>query len=66
MSFLEMEDRGAKVIDRLSSDLVIEFPYMKGFPVRKLKNMRKFAGAWRDLAIRAACCCTKYRGSIIV
>jgi hypothetical protein len=37
MSFLELEDRGAKVIDRLSSDLVIEFPYMKGFPVGKLK-----------------------------
>jgi hypothetical protein len=48
MSFLELEDRGAKFIDRLSSDLVIEFPDMKGFPVRKLKNIRKFAAAWHD------------------
>ena len=28
-----------------------EFPDMKGFSVRNLKYMRKFAGAWRDTAI---------------
>ena len=44
----EREGWGAKVIDRLSSDLLHEFPEMKGFSVRNLKYMRKFAGAWRD------------------
>ncbi|MDO8872895.1 MAG: PDDEXK nuclease domain-containing protein [Methanoregula sp.] len=44
----EREGWGAKVIDRLSLDLIIEFPDMKGFSVRNLKYMRKFAAAWRD------------------
>ena len=44
----EREGWGAKVIDRLSSDLMHEFPEMKGFSVRNLKYMRKFAEAWRD------------------
>lgn len=44
----EREGWGAKVIDRLSTDLIIEFPEMKGFSVRNLKYMRKFAEAWRD------------------
>lgn len=44
----EREGWGAKVIDRLSSDLLHEFPDMKGFSVRNLKYMRKFAGAWCD------------------
>jgi len=39
MSFLELEDRGAKVIDRLSTDLMHEFPEMKGFPVNYLKPL---------------------------
>jgi predicted nuclease of restriction endonuclease-like (RecB) superfamily len=47
----EREGWGAKVIDRLSADLLHEFPDMKGFSVRNLKYMRKFAGAWRDMAI---------------
>jgi predicted nuclease of restriction endonuclease-like (RecB) superfamily len=47
----EREGWGAKVIDRLSSDLVHEFPDMKGFSVRNLKYMRKLAGAWRDRTI---------------
>jgi len=45
----EREGWGSKVIDRLSSDLVHEFPDMKGFSVRNLKYMRKFAEAWCDL-----------------
>jgi predicted nuclease of restriction endonuclease-like (RecB) superfamily len=45
----EWEGWGSKVIDRLSSDLVHEFPEMKGFSVRNLKYMRKFAEAWCDL-----------------
>lgn len=44
----EREGWGAKVIDRLSSDLMKEFPEMKGFSVRNLKYMRKFAEVWRD------------------
>ena len=39
----EREGWGAKVIDRLFSDLVHEFPDIKGFSVRNLKCMRKFA-----------------------
>jgi predicted nuclease of restriction endonuclease-like (RecB) superfamily len=37
---------GAKVIDRLASDLQKEFPDMKGFSPRNLKYMRAFAEAY--------------------
>jgi predicted nuclease of restriction endonuclease-like (RecB) superfamily len=47
----EKEGWGAKVIERLSSDLMHEFPGMKGFSVRNLKYMRKFAESWRDVSI---------------
>jgi predicted nuclease of restriction endonuclease-like (RecB) superfamily len=36
---------GAKVIERLSHDLRIAFPEMKGFSPRNLKYMRAFAEA---------------------
>ncbi|EGF31058.1 hypothetical protein IMCC9480_404 [Oxalobacteraceae bacterium IMCC9480] len=39
---------GAKVIDRLSKDLLEEFPGMKGFSPRNLKYMRTFADIWRE------------------
>ncbi len=42
------EGWGAKVIDRLSADLVKEFPDMTGFSPRNLKYMRSFAAAWPD------------------
>lgn len=42
------EGWGAKVIDRLSEDLKISFPEMKGFSSRNLKYMRKFAECWTD------------------
>ena len=42
---------GAKVIDRLSSDLKDAFPEMNGFSARNLKYMRKFADAWPDREI---------------
>lgn len=42
------EGWGAKVIDRLASDLQREFPGMKGFSARNLKYMRAFAEAWPD------------------
>lgn len=42
------EGWGAKVIDRLSSDLKESFPDMKGFSPRNLKYMRAFATAYPD------------------
>ena len=42
---------GAKVIDKLSQDLHLAFPLMKGFSPRNLKYMRAFSEAWPDLAI---------------
>ena len=45
------EGWGAKVIDRLSSDLREDFPDMKGLSPRNLKYMRAFAEAWPDRAI---------------
>jgi predicted nuclease of restriction endonuclease-like (RecB) superfamily len=44
----EREGWGAKVIERLATDLRHEFPDMKGFSPRNLKYMRKFAEAWPD------------------
>ncbi|HEY3295265.1 MAG TPA: PDDEXK nuclease domain-containing protein [bacterium] len=45
----EREGWGAKVIDRLSHDLQLTFPEMKGFSVRNIKYMQKIAFAYRDL-----------------
>ncbi len=45
------EGWGAKVIDKLSSDLCREFPDMKGVSPRNLKYMRAFAEAWPKRAI---------------
>jgi predicted nuclease of restriction endonuclease-like (RecB) superfamily len=42
------EGWGAKIIDRLSSDLKEAFPDMKGLSVRNLKYMRAFAGFYPD------------------
>ncbi|WP_338761376.1 PDDEXK nuclease domain-containing protein [Bernardetia sp. ABR2-2B] len=42
---------GAKVIDTLSKDLLTDFPTIKGFSVRNLKNMRKFAEAYPNFLI---------------
>src|SRR5690349_8585937 len=46
----QAEGWGAKVIERLSSDLRREFPAMKGFSRSNLLYMRAFAGAWPDEA----------------
>jgi predicted nuclease of restriction endonuclease-like (RecB) superfamily len=51
---LERQDRegwGARVIDRLSSDLREAFPDMHGLSPRNLKYMRAFAAAWSDRTI---------------
>ncbi len=42
------EGWGARVIDRLSTDLREAFPEMKGFSPRNLKYMRSFAAAWPE------------------
>jgi predicted nuclease of restriction endonuclease-like (RecB) superfamily len=42
------EGWGAKVIDRLASDLQREFPKLSGYSARNLKYMRAFAEAWPD------------------
>src|SRR5579863_9174641 len=44
----ERERWGAKVIDRLATDLKRSFPDMKGFSPRNLKYMRAFAEAWPE------------------
>lgn len=45
------EGWGAKVVDRLSTDLREAFPDMAGLSPRNLKYMRAFAAAWPDAAI---------------
>ncbi len=48
---LERQDKegwGAKIIDKLASDLKHEFPDMKGFSPRNLKYMRTFAKNYPD------------------
>jgi predicted nuclease of restriction endonuclease-like (RecB) superfamily len=47
----ETEGWGAKVVDRLSVDLRLAFPDMKGLSPRNLKYMRRFSEAWPDRAI---------------
>jgi len=45
------EGWGAKVIDRLSSDLKEAFPDMSGFSPRNLGSMKKFATSWTSYEI---------------
>ena len=45
------EGWGTKVIKQLSSDLCKAFPEMKGFSIRNLKYMRKFAKTWNQYTI---------------
>ena len=47
----EQQGWGTKVIDNLAKDLAISFPDSKGFSVRNLKNMQKFAKAYPDFEI---------------
>jgi len=42
---------GAKVIERLSRDLRVEFPEIKGFSTRNLKYMRKFSEECPDFEL---------------
>lgn len=45
---------GAGVIDRLSADLRVAFPEMKGFSPRNLRYMQAFAAAWSEESILQA------------
>jgi predicted nuclease of restriction endonuclease-like (RecB) superfamily len=45
------EGWGAKIIDRLATDLQRAFPKLSGYSVRNLKYMRAFAEAWPDAEI---------------
>jgi predicted nuclease of restriction endonuclease-like (RecB) superfamily len=47
----DVQGWGAKVVDRLSNDLLEEFPGMRGFSRSNLRSMRAFAAAWPDPAI---------------
>lgn len=47
----DAEGWGAKVIDRLSTDLRGEFPEMRGLSPRNLRYMRVFAMAWPERPI---------------
>lgn len=47
----DMSGWGAKIIDRLATDLRTAFPEMRGFSPRNLKYMRAFAAAWSDRSV---------------
>jgi predicted nuclease of restriction endonuclease-like (RecB) superfamily len=47
----KIEGWGAKIIDRLATDLKGEFPDFRGFSLRNLKYMRAFAEAYPDFLI---------------
>jgi hypothetical protein len=47
----QREGWGAKVIDRLSTDLQQAFPDMRGLSPRNFKYMRAFASAWPERQI---------------
>jgi predicted nuclease of restriction endonuclease-like (RecB) superfamily len=66
----QQEGWGAKVIDRLATDLRTAFPDMKGISARNLKYMRAFAEAWPDfvqvpLAQNSALPLTAETGSVV-
>ncbi len=42
---------GAKVIEKLATDLKTAFPELKGFSTRNLKYMKAFANSWADFPI---------------
>ena len=59
------EGWGARIIERLSTDLRKSFPEMKGLSSRNLKYMRKFAEVYPDSDLCSRLL-HKFRGSIIV
>lgn len=51
---MKQEGWGAKVIDRLASDIGKDFPGVSGFSPRNLRYMRKFAESYADQSILQA------------
>ncbi len=51
LALLQTQGWGARVIERVSNDLLREFPGIKGFSSHNLKYMRAFAEAWPEEAI---------------
>ncbi|MFH0905953.1 MAG: PDDEXK nuclease domain-containing protein [archaeon] len=47
----EKEGWGSKIIDKISYDLTNSFPNLKGFSIRNLKYMRKFAKVYSNIEI---------------
>jgi len=47
---IENTKYGAKFIENLSADIRLEFPEIRGFSVRNLKYMRKFAKTYPDFS----------------
>ena len=55
---------GNKFIDNLAADIKLEFPNVKGYSVRNLKYMAKFAETYPDANLCRQCL-HKFRGRII-
>ena len=53
LSQKQQEGWGTKIIDRLSKDLIKEYPKLKGFSTRNLKYMQKFASYYPEHIIHA-------------
>ncbi len=48
---IEKEGWGAKIIEKISSDLIKSFPNIKGFSFRNLSYMKQFSAMWPDMLI---------------
>ena len=48
---IELEGWGAKIIDKISTDLQKSFPDIKGFSSRNLLYMKQFSAMWPDLLL---------------
>lgn len=59
----EHKSWGNKFIDNLAADIRIAFPESKGYSVRNLKYMAKFAEIYPDREFVQQGCCTNSMGS---
>ena len=62
----EHKSWGNKFIDNLATDIRIAFPESKGYSVRNLKYMAKFAETYPDRKFVQTGCLHKFRGLIIL
>lgn len=68
-SILDMQNRegwGTRVIDRLSCDLIKQFPEMHGFSPRNLKYMRKFAETYDYEFVQRVVAQIPWRSNIVL